>query len=78
MATKKKIEGGGDLIPERLAALGSPDEYRLYRKDVENRTAYQIAKEFHKLTLRATLDALEIPYNVEDNELELALLLCGE
>lgn len=61
---------------ERLAALGSSDDDRLYRQDVEDRSAEELAKTFRKRTLRATLDALDIPYTVEMSGLELAALIC--
>ena len=68
-----------NIVPstERLAALGSPDDYRLFRQDIEGMNAKQIADSFRIRTLRATLDALDIPYTVEMTELELARLICG-
>ena len=61
---------------ERLAALGTSDDDRLYRQDVEDRSAEELAKTFRTRTLRATLNALDIPYTVEMAGVELAALIC--
>ena len=62
--------------PKRLAVLGTPYPDRLYRNDVEGKSAQYLANTFRIRTLRNTLDALDIPCTVEMSGLELAALIC--